>query len=492
MDAITRRTLLTRSAQGAAGLALAGPLASTGLVADALGATAPLSVKPGGPANLRTLQKWSEYLAGLGARHTGGPSQDELIDDLQDAMASLGWQTDRKTQTFQHWEASDFGLAVSQGGGAEQALNAAHYYPYSGTTPADGVVGELAYANRGTAADFAAGSFAGKIAVVDVPVPSTPIGALFNPWFGFPPDVDPTAPYDRSWTAAVPTLAAAKSAGAAGVVIILPEAPADAIGQYIPFKRALQGLPAIHVDAQVGNELRQLAQGSGNAGRLILPSTTEADTTDAVLATLPGRSDEVVLVHTHTDGTNLIEENGMLGMLSIAQRLTARATPARPSTFAFYFATGHFATGVVASASYLTDYPDLASRTKAGVTIEHLGCPEYVDDHVSSYGPTGLPETAAVYCSNLAVAEIAEAAIQDAGLTRANPLKPPFFGEGAALNAAGVPMMSYLAGPNYLLAEADRATQLERFDVKRMHKEINALAEMVDQAGAASPDALKP
>ncbi len=53
-------------------------------------------------------------------------------------------------------------------------------------------------------------------------------------------------------------------------------------------------------------------------------------------------------------------------------------------------------------------------------------------------------------------------------------------------------MMSYLAGPNYLLAEADRATQLERFDVKRMHKEINALAEMVDQAGAASPDALKP
>ena len=36
------------------------------------------------------------------------------------------------------------------------------------------------------------------------------------------------------------------------------------------------------------------------------------------------------------------------------------------------------------------------------------------------------------------------------------------------MNAAGIPMMSYIAGPDYLLAEAPPGIDFERFDVSRM------------------------
>ena len=277
------------------------------------------------------------------------------------------------------------------------------------------------------------------------------------------------------------------------MIVILPMVPADAKGQYIPFKRPLQGLPALHVDLSAGNEIRELSKAAGNVATLVLPAiVNSAETTDALLAVLPGSStEEVVLVNTHTDGPNLIEEDGGLGMLSIAQRLSGLAVSERPSTIAMYFATGHFAAGVNSSAQYIKDYPELFKNTKAGVTLEHLGCPKYFDDRVSEYGPTGEPENSATYCSKEQVAKIAEAALQEAGVTLSAAYKAPFSGEGAALNAAGIPMMSYIAGPDYLLAEAPPGIDFERFDVNRMQIEINALATMIDTAAATSPSLLK-
>jgi hypothetical protein len=494
MSEFTRRDLLKRSALTTAGLATAGALSPSGLLSAAAAAKPTLSVRAGSLADTKRLKLWSQYLARLRARHTGNASHKQYINDLDTAMKTLGWETDRKTQTFTHWEATGFHLKVLSGGHkVVHHAKPAYYYPYSGETSAEGVKGELKYANKGATADFSGGGFTGTIAVVESTISSALNEQLYKPWFGFPPEVNPKEPYARSWIASIPTLSAAKAAGCIGVIVILPMAPADAKGQYIPFKRALQGMPSLHVDVTVGNTIRALSQASGNIATLSLPAEVNpAETTDALLAVLPGASsEEVVVVNTHTDGPNLIEEDGGLGMLSIAQRLSGLSGSERPSTIAMYFATGHFAAGVTSSARYVTDYPELFKKTKAGVTFEHLGCPGYVDDHVSQYVPTGKPENSATYCSKEQVAKIAEAALQEAGVTLSAAYKAPFSGEGGALNAAGIPMMSYIAGPDYLLAEAGPVLELQRFDVNRMQSEINALSTMIDQAAAATPALLK-
>jgi hypothetical protein len=493
MSVYTRRDMLKRSAQTAAGLAAAGALSPRGLVTSALASPPTLSPKAGGLASAATLRKWTDYLARLGPRYTATAAHQQYINDLQAAMAQLGWETDRKTQSFSHWNTDDFGLKVRNQGHRVGHIRASAYYPYSGETPAGGLTGELKFANKGAPADYEGGEFAGKIAVVEASLSPAPLGALFKPWFAYPAEVNPSEPYARSFGTVIPPLSAAKAAGCIGVVIILPLVPADAAGQYFPIKQPIQGIPALHVDVIEGKEVRELSKTSGNVATLSLPATVTPDTTDALLAVLPGSNPEdVVVVNTHSDGPNMIEENGGLGMLSVAQHLAGKPIAERPSTIAFYFATGHFASGCVASARYVTDYPSLFEKTKAGVTFEHLGCPEYVDDHVSSYGPTGKPEPSAAYCSNEKVATIAEAALQGAGVSRSAAYKPPFLiGEGIPLNAAGIPMMSYIVGPDYLLAASGRPTQHRRFDLGRMQIEINALSTMIDQAAATPRSSLK-
>lgn len=488
MTSFTRRTFMRRSAEGATLATLGSALGPIGAaIAGASSLLAPIrAAQAGGLADSATLERWARYLAQIGTRHTGGADQAGYIDDLEAAMRALGWQTDRRTQHFTRWDASAFGLRAQPEGETERELPAAYYYPYSGSTPAGGIDGELAYAGGGAAADFAAGSFAGKIAVIDVAPFDVPIDVAFETYFGLAPGVDGTLPYDRSWIEAGPSLAPARAAGAVGALIILPEAPADAEGQYAPFKFPIQHVPALNLDAEVGGQVRRLAQASGNRARLTLQATVSRGHTDSLLAVLPGPGSDVVVVNTHTDGTNLIEEDGGLAMVSIAQRLSAVPRARRPCTFAFYFATGHFAYGVTSSGAYVTEYPELFRRTKAGVTIEHLGCPEYLDNHSNRYYPTGKPELSAIFSSNATVAGIANRAIKTEGVTRCDPVKPEpvFFGEGAALDAAGIPMMSYIAGPDYLLAERDATVELARFDVHRMNREIKALYRMITSAAS--------
>ncbi|KAA0273540.1 MAG: hypothetical protein EDQ89_04600 [Acidobacteria bacterium] len=487
---VTRRSFLRQSAGATTGVAAGMTFGSTAALAessDRRGRRNPLlTARPGPFASRQKLKRWNEYLAGLGPRHTGSPAETRFRRNLQEAMDRLGWDTSTRTQGFTSWEAQDFSLEVAAATSRVEKVRVAYYYPYSGRTPRVGIEGELAYAGKGGEADFAQGDFAGKIAVIDVPPFSIPIGIAFNTWDETPPGVDPTLPYDRAWIAAGPGLEAATAAGAVGAIIILSQSPECAKGQYAPFGRALQGIPALNVDAQAGKRVRALAQGGGTMARLTLTAKSAPGKVKPLLATLPGASDEVIVVNTHTDGTNLIEENGPLAMLSIAQRLSARKRSERPATVAFYFASGHFQDEVISSGAYVTDYPELYERTKAGLTIEHLGCREYLDDHEREYVRTGRPEISGLFASNRTLADLARPALDKHGVTRCSVIQPVprFFGEGRYLHEAGIPMLSYISGPNYLLAESSRKAQLKRFSLNRMQAEIKAMGTLLDQLAA--------
>ncbi len=500
MAQLSRRTLLQGSAVAAgltatmaAGPAQASPSASVPRHVTGL------RPRRGRLADTRTLQSWVDYLADLGPRYTGTGPHARFIDDLAVAYRSLGFEIDRRPQTFQRWTARRYDLTIRTPGGGVVPVRPSFYYPYSGQTPSRGIHAGLVYAGTGRPADLAGVSVRGKVAVIDAPWADIVLDDLVDTWFGFAPGVDPTQVYNRAATDplvrdTVGVLLGLKAAGAVGCIKIMPMARADAYGQYDPFDGLSRDIPAICVDAAQGDHLRAVARRGGSTAHLVLDAEIAPSTrTDGLLAMLPGAraDDDVVVVNTHTDGPNVVEENGPLGMLSIGQRLAAVPRKQRPVSFAFYFATGHFAqTQLMRSGAYLTDYPDLAARTKAGVTVEHLGARGWADDGVT-YRPTGDDEPSSVYCSNRAVAIIARAAIRRNRLTLCSPSKGPFYGEGVALDAAGIPMMSYLPGPTYLVAEArNRHVDLGWCDVNRMHTEIDTLHHMIHTAAATSRAAL--
>ena len=119
----------------------------------------------------------------------------------------------------------------------------------------------------------------------------------------------------------VPPLDALKKAGALGLVLAWTNiSDAQAADQYAPFGRALQDFPALRVGKETGARLKSMA-GSGAKVTLRLEADIFPDTTtDTLIATLPGMTnDEIVIVNSHTDGTNATEENGGIGILALAK-----------------------------------------------------------------------------------------------------------------------------------------------------------------------------
>src|SRR5262249_56083844 len=93
-------------------------------------------------------------------------------------------------------------------------------------------------------------------------------------------------------------------------------------------------------------------------------------------------------LNTHTDGPNATEENGAIGLIALAKYFSKIPKAERKRTLVFPMTTGHFASPWVPSIrGFIEKNPDVIKRTVAAVTVEHLGCREWLDQA----GETGLP-----------------------------------------------------------------------------------------------------
>ncbi len=201
------------------------------------------------------------------------------------------------------------------------------YYFRSGSTGPDGVTGEIVYCGHNLDLKLPA-DLRGKIAFVDCSVPK---GVATSEWFRFyevpgkgtvPEHHEPTA-----WTQMlhVPrSLELFERAGAVGLILGWTQFSDDMIrGYHIPYNGGLQNMPALWVPKDVTARLHALPAGA--TAHFTLDATVTPDSpTDSLIALLPGASNETIVVTTHTDGHNLVQENGGFGLIGIAQHFAAR------------------------------------------------------------------------------------------------------------------------------------------------------------------------
>ena len=181
------------------------------------------------------------------------------------------------------------------------------------------------------------------------------------------------------------------AAGAVGAVGVLP-VPADAArGEYAPFFGITSpNLPAVYVDRAHGQMLAEAI--AGNAfllSHFTLDATVGLATSENLIGVLPGASDQEILIGSHTDGPNSMEDNGPAAILALASCL---ATSERPRTVRFVLSGGHF----VASqgmASYVAAHAtELTRNALAAIEIEHLGAREWNETSPGVMSLTGQPE----------------------------------------------------------------------------------------------------
>ncbi|HWY24238.1 MAG TPA: hypothetical protein VNX47_04930 [Nevskia sp.] len=469
----------------------------------ALAAADAASVDPSQFFSADQLRVWGQDLDQRGLRATGTAPHETYIDELRRRLACAGvTQLSYESVPLTRWSVDSWSLAIASGPSAGP-LQTAAYIPYSGSTPAQGVTAPLVYLDASTAPTAA--NAGGKIVLFDSPPGSLPmLGFELLALDTYDPNlqVNPTQTYVRPYlsqpTAILDQLTAA---GAAGGIAIIPSPYATAHGAYFPYDRKLRGAPSLFVDMNVGAQLKALADGK-TLVTLSLPATVQQVTTRNLIGIIPGASDELTVINSHTDGSNGIEDNGPNAIVGMAQYLVRLPKSALPRTIMLLLSSGHFAGGIGAEAFLAAHKSDgLLDRIASIVTIEHLGAQEWLPDGNGRLAPTGKPEAGAFFVpKNQALANASYAALKgaDAGPsfvlpplnangdgTADNPVWP---GEGQYFYGEGhVPTANYITGPYYLLNWG--VTTADKIDFERMRREMISFTQMqLDLSRVSSAD----
>jgi hypothetical protein len=446
------------------------------------------------------------WMAGLGPKYTGNAAHRQFVDFLANGMESLGLEVQRDRYSFPRWEAgSPFALRIELGQGmARQLFSTGHatsarsflcssYFPYSGQTGGEGVMAELVYV--GTHPDLDLSGVRDKIALVDFRTPTREWNRLYRPWGVHPPG-EKFPDVVRPARAAITDLTPFQKAGALAVIIAWTDvSPANAMDQYTPFSRPPQGIPAVYVDPAIGRALREHAARRETFTVTLTATVTPETPTDTVIATLPGASsEEVIILNTHTDGPNATEENGALGLLALAQYFSKIPKSERRRTLVFPMTTGHFAGPWVPSIrGFIEKHPEVIKKTVAAVTVEHLGCREWMDTSATpqEYRATGKNEWSVAITPNramgMALVDALEGSIDRAAVV--NPVAGGFLGEGSSLSRAGIPTIGYIPQPNYLLAASPDGC-IGKLSPELIHSQIEVFAKLIHRIDAMSVAAL--
>jgi hypothetical protein len=436
---------------------------------------------------------WQVWMAKLGPKYTGNAAHTEFVEFLAKGLTTAGLDVQREHYTFPRWEAKRWEISIAPSSGAPFKPAVTSYFPYSGDTPPAGVTGELVYA--GSPGAFKLDGLQGKIALVDFKLNHRKWAEVYEPWGIYPPtahfpaDVHPAR-------GGISDLTQFQKAGAVGVIIAWTDvSDANAADQYTPFSRPPQNIAGLYVGKDTGAKLKALA-GTGTKATVVLEAQTFPNTpTDTLIATLPGtRTDEIVIVNTHTDGPNATEENGGVGILALAKYFAKLPKSARNRTIVFPLTSGHFAGPWVPSMrGVMQNYPDMIKKAVAALTVEHLGCMEWLDNEQMQYKPTGEPEWSVAITENKPTGTILVEALQGSGDRKTavvNPVHGGWLGEGGGLARAGVPTIGYIPQPNYLLAGPANGC-IEKLDATLLHSQIEVFAKTIHKMDAMSASELK-
>jgi hypothetical protein len=339
----------------------------------------------------------------------------------------------------------------------------------------------------------APGSLAGKVAIFDVPLASIANRAyesiayrVFDPAGVLAPDGRST-PWQPG-VAARQALDALQGSGAVAAVGII-DLPSDAAqGGYFPYDGVVRSVPGVYVDRSTGGRLKA-AVAAGASARVTLQASVRSTSSRNLLGVIPGASDELVVLNSHTDGPNAIEDNGPNAIVAISQYLTRLPRRALPRTILVSLTTGHFHGGAGQRAFVGRHRRDLVPRAVAALTVEHLGALEW-EPGPDGATLTGHNETALFFAvESTPLVRAAYAAAAAAGADPALVARPitdapgapdghGFPAEGNQLwTEGGIPTANFITGPIYLFNWG--VSTMDKFDATLMRRQALAFAQML-------------
>ncbi len=438
---------------------------------------------------LEGVQKMNSF----GTRLTGSKGHTAFINYLKDEIGKMGLTVFSDPFYFRRWEEKHSSIEIVDG---EERIDihVSSAYPYSGRTSKDGITEELVYVDGLT--DIA--KVSGKIAVFDIKnINFLPSEIAFDKRTSYPEDVVLESKYEgpvitsfvQCFYGMVSKLFKAKA-----VILIWKGLHDDCIkGQYLSFIMGYQNIPMLWVNETDGKKVVEAAKAHKKAKFVLAAEIEENAFTESFYCILKGKHPkENVIVNTHTDGTNCVEENGPIALLQLIKNMKDKELT---RTHIFVFTTGHFRlphfedrrTGSFQSVSrWLAMHRELWDgkgdhfKCVANLTLEHLGCKEWRDID-GEYKYTGKQDVELVYTGNDFVDRLYIDTVKERENIRTMTLRGHnalHFGEGQNFFTMRIPEISLVPAPYYLCVVSD-THEMEKFDVDLMTEQTQTFAKLI-------------
>src|SRR5262249_20695019 len=250
-----------------------------------------------------------------------------------------------------------------------------------------------------------------------------------------------------------------------------------------------------------------IAAGAEPSGKLMVRARMKRVVTPSILATIPGQSAQRIVIDSHTDGTNAVEDNGPVAMVAMARYFASLPVECRPRTIELAFSTAHFYQRVADPAVRDGGAEQLAQQldrdydqgtVSVVLVLEHLGAIDYEqvarpDGVGQRLEPNGLRaiQFIGVTPSPALVAAV-EGVVQRHDMQRTILLRGSdlpgdtvpshcsFGGEGTPFEIHLLPTIGVIAAPQSLF---DPAFGLEGIDFGVMRDELLGFTELVNRLG---------
>ncbi|RZF49558.1 hypothetical protein EXE30_15285 [Acinetobacter halotolerans] len=351
-------------------------------------------------ADASTLEKLVQVGPDLAQlRSTGSEAHQQLVNWIElEAKKIPGMQVQSDSYEIQRWQpmiAAENGKGRSLFRSGQLSVDGndiaiAGAVPYSLGTSLAGHTGQLVYLANDQAITA---EHKGKIIVRQIPtsqdsiyanVVAPPYAFLFQfaKYLTASMNELKTQRYDRPFLAAKlmnKDLVDAGKVGAAGLILGF-DVPQDQVKDYFdPHEGLHYRLPAVFVGSDEFAEIKALAENKSQA-RIVVQAERDAATTRNVIATLPGLSNEKIVFVVNTDGNSWIQENGVGGVMALAQYFAKLPLNCRPKTYEFAFNTGHLHMSKEGTFRYMEKLNEEYEEDKVSFVfaVEHLGTQEII------------------------------------------------------------------------------------------------------------------
>ena len=261
-------------------------------------------------------------------------------------------------------------------------------FPYwsTGSTGLEGVEGELVYVGNGTSVDFENTDVRDKIVLVEgkmlLNFHTTHSALSFN------------------------SQNLAKEAGAIGIICI-NGSPLESIS-YL-FNSSLHGwkrrLPALSISNSDGVYLKSLCTRSFVQVKLVLDIKKENGKSNIIMSTLPGKSDDIILVGTHTDSTftgAIDNATGNVGLIALAMHFSKIPFDKRNKTIVFAGWSGHEA-GLIGVEKFTKTHKDMLNKISTFIMLDGFASHGYKNQVDGGVIRTGLDEQRGLFISDNAI-----------------------------------------------------------------------------------------